>query len=142
MLFSILIYNDETFAEALSKAEMDELMSKHGDFHRHTKTDKSFGAAVKLMSTGTAVTMNRENDEVLVTDGPFAETKEQFLGFYLVDYPTLNDAMEAVKLLPIEYGRVEVRPVEFFEGADFKTSDRLVINEAFLENVDSMPEDV
>jgi hypothetical protein len=140
MLFSVLIYNDETFADALSKAEMDELMSKHGDFHRHTKTDNSFGAAVKLMSTGTAVTLHRENDDVLVTDGPFAETKEQFLGFYLVDYPTLNDAMEAVKLLPIEYGRVEVRPVEYFEGADFKTSERLVINEAFLENVDSMPE--
>lgn len=140
MLFSILIYNDETFSDALSKAEMDALMNKHGNFHKHTKTDQSFGAAVKLMSTGTAVTMNRENDEVLVTDGPFAETKEQFLGFYLVDYPTLNDAMEAVKLLPIEYGRVEIRPIEYFEGANFKTSERLVINEAYLENVDTMPE--
>lgn len=139
MLFSVLIYNDETLVDAISKDEMDELRSKHGEFHRHTKSGNNFGAAVKLMSTGTAVTMHRDNAEVVVTDGPFAETKEQFLGFYLVDYPTLDDAMEAVKMLPIEHGRVEIRPIEFFEGADFRNGEHFVVNEAFLHDVKTMP---
>ena len=128
MLFSVLIYNNEDFSDALNRQEHDEMMSKHRAFQEHTGAARSFGAAVKLMSTGTAVTMNRENEEVLVTDGPFAETKEQFLGFYLIDYPSLDEAMEAVKILPIEYGRYEIRPVEFFKGADFKDGDHVVID--------------
>ncbi|MEP3048440.1 MAG: YciI family protein [Roseibium sp.] len=141
MLFSVLIYNNETLVDALSKEEMEEIMSKHGTFHQHTKTGNNFGAAVKLMSTGTALTMHRDNNDVVVTDGPFAETKEQFLGLYLIEYPTLEDAMEAVKLLPIEHGRVEIRPVDFFEGADFRNGERMVVNEAFLDGVDTMPAD-
>lgn len=127
MLFSVLIYNSEDLLEALSKEEHEALMSKHSAFHGHTKGSKSFGAAVKLMSTGTALTMRREKDEVIVTDGPFAETKEQFLGFYLVDYPTLDDAIKAVELLPIEHGRVEIRPIDYFEGADFKDGKHMVV---------------
>lgn len=141
MLFSVLIYNSEDLVDAMSQDEMDAVMQKHGAFHQHTKAGKNFGAAVKLMSTGTAVTINREGGEVLVTDGPFADTKEQFLGFYLVDYPTLDAALDAVKLLPIEHGHVEIRPVDFFEGADFRTGDRLVVNADFLASVDTMPEE-
>lgn len=128
MLFSVLIYASEDFLDALTPEEHQELLKKHGAFHEHTKSNRSFATAAKLMSTGTSVTINRQNDDYVVTDGPFAETKEQFMGFYLIDCATLEDAIEAVKLLPLDHGRVEVRPVEFFEGADFQNAERVVIN--------------
>jgi len=128
MLFSVLIYASEDFIDALSPEEYASIMQKHGAFHEHTKTNRSFAAATKLMSTGTSVTINREKDNLIVTDGPFAETKEQFMGFYLIDCPNLEEAIEAAKILPLDHGRIEIRPVEFFEGADFKNAERLVIN--------------
>lgn len=128
MIFSVLIYASEDFIDALTPEEHQELLKKHGSFHEQTKSNGNFAAAAKLMSTGTAVTVNKDNDEFLVTDGPFAETKEQFMGFYLLDCASLDDAIEAVKILPLDHGRIEVRPVEFFEGADFKNAERLVVN--------------
>lgn len=128
MLFSVLIYASEDFMDAVSPEEHDEIMRHHRAFHEHTKGSKTFASAIKLMSTGTAVTVNKERDDYLVTDGPFAETKEQFMGFYLIDCPSLEEAIDTVKLLPLEHGRVEIRPVEYFEGADFKNAERLVID--------------
>jgi hypothetical protein len=128
MLFSVLIYASEDFIDALTPDEHQEILKKHGTFHEQTKTNKNFAAAAKLMSTGTAVTISRESDEYLVTDGPFAETKEQFMGFYLLDCPSLEEAIDAVKILPLDHGRIEVRPIEYFEGADFKNAERLVID--------------
>jgi len=128
MLFSVLIYNSEDLLDTLSQEELDEVLKKHYQFHDHTKGNKSFAAATRLMSTGTAVTLARDKEELIVTDGPFADTKEQFLGFYLVDCASLDEAIEAVKLLPLEQGRVEIRPVAYFEGADFKNAERLVID--------------
>lgn len=128
MLFSVLIYANEDFIDALSSEEREALLKKHRTFHEHTKANRNFAAASKLMSTGTSVTISRESGDYVVTDGPFAETKEQFLGFYLIDCATLEEAIEAVKLLPLDHGRIEVRPVDFFEGADFRNGERLVIN--------------
>ncbi|WP_299810688.1 YciI family protein [uncultured Roseibium sp.] len=128
MLFSVLIYASEDFIDALTPEEHAAVLKKHGSFHEHTKTNRTFAAAAKLMSTGTAMTVRKDSDDFVVTDGPFAETKEQFMGFYLIDCANLEDAIEAVKLLPLDHGRVEIRPVEFFEGADFKNAERLVID--------------
>lgn len=128
MLFSVLIYNSEDLLDSLSTEERGDLLRKHYEFHDHTKGNKSFAAATKLMSTGTAVTLARDKEDLVVTDGPYADTKEQFLGFYLIDCASLDEAIEAVKLLPLEQGRVEIRPVAYFEGADFKDAERLVIN--------------
>ncbi|WP_299484387.1 YciI family protein [uncultured Roseibium sp.] len=128
MLFSVLIYANEDFMDAITPEEHADIMKHHRAFHEHTKGAKTFAAATKLMSTGTAVTINKESDDYLVTDGPFAETKEQFMGFYMIDCPSLEEAIDTVKLLPLEHGRVEIRPVEYFEGADFKNAERLVID--------------
>ncbi len=129
MLFSVLIYASEDHLDALTPEEHQALMGGHGAFHEHTKANQFFALATKLMSTGTAVTVEKSKDEVLVTDGPFAETKEQFLGFYLIECPALENAVEAAKLLPLDHHRVEIRPIDYFEGADFKNAERLVINE-------------
>ncbi|MEL7529619.1 MAG: YciI family protein [Pseudomonadota bacterium] len=77
MLFSVLIYANEDIMDAVSPEEHAEIMRHHRAFHEHTKSSKAFAAATKLMSTGTAVTVNKESGDYLVTDGPFAETKEQ-----------------------------------------------------------------
>ncbi len=128
MLFSVLIYANEDLLDALSPEEHQDLLKKHGAFHEHTKTNRNFATAAKLMSTGTAVTLSKDSDDYVVTDGPFAETKEQFMGFYVLDCATLEDAIEAVKLLPLDRHGIEIRPIEFFEGADFHNAERLVIN--------------
>lgn len=128
MLFSVLIYSSEDFIDALTPEEHALLLKKHGAFHDHTKTNRTFAAAAKLMSTGTAMTVTKDSDDFVVTDGPFAETKEQFMGFYLIDCASLDDAIEAVKLLPLDHGRIEIRPIEFFEGAEFKNAERVVID--------------
>ncbi|WP_428644222.1 YciI family protein [Roseibium sp.] len=128
MLFSVLIYASEDFIDALTPEEHEALLVKHRAFHEHTKSNSSFAAATKLMSTGTSVTVSAESGDYVVTDGPFAETKEQFMGFYLINCADLDEAIEAAKLLPLDHGRVEIRPVDFFEGADFRNAERLVIN--------------
>ncbi len=128
MLFSVLIYASEDFIDAISPEEREELLIHHRAFQEHTKANRSFAAAAQLMSTGTAVTLNRDKEDFVVTDGPFAETKEQFMGFYLIDCANLEEAIDAVKLLPLDHGRVEIRPVHYFDGADFRHAERLVID--------------
>jgi hypothetical protein len=69
-------------------------------------------AAEPLHPVDTATTIRVRNGKVLVTDGPFAETKEQLAGFYLIDARDLNDAIQvAAKIPPAREGSVEVRPV-------------------------------
>ncbi len=128
MLFSVLIYASEDFVDALSPEEHEELLKKHRSFQEHTKANRNFAAATQLMSTGTAVTVSRNHEDYLVTDGPFAETKEQFMGFYLIDTANLEEAIEAVKQLPLDHGRIEIRPVQYFEGADFQNAEHVAIN--------------
>ena len=74
------------------------------------------GPVGRLMPTTTAMTV-RASREPLVLDGPFAETKEQLLGFYLVDCQSLEDALEVARRLVGETGALEVRPLaQFYPG--------------------------
>jgi hypothetical protein len=69
-------------------------------------------AAEPLEPTGTATTVRVRNGKVTITDGPFAETKEQLAGFYLIDARDLNEALQvAAKIPPAREGSIEVRPV-------------------------------
>lgn len=69
-------------------------------------------AAEPLHPVETATTVRMRNGEIVVTDGPFAETKEQLAGFYLVDAKDLNDAIRiASRIPPAKHGSIEVRPV-------------------------------
>jgi hypothetical protein len=79
-------------------------------------TEGRLGPVGKLMPTTTAVTV-RASREPLVLDGPFAETKEQLLGFYLVDCKSLEDALEVARRLVGDTGALEVRPLaQFYPG--------------------------
>jgi hypothetical protein len=114
MLYAILCYHDEGVVNSWSKQEDDAVIAK-----RHKVTDQlaaagKLGPVARLMPT-TAATTVRSGREPVVLDGPFAETKEQLLGFYLVDCASLEEAIEAARALGRdETGSFEIRPLRTF----------------------------
>lgn len=108
MQYTLLIYSDETEADSAtpeqSKQVMDEYLA-YGDWLRDKGYDRA-GEALHPTSQATTVR------GTATTDGPFAETKEQLGGFYLIDCENLDQALEAAKQCPgAKYGAIEVRPV-------------------------------
>ena len=121
MLFAILCYSDEKVARGLTKAQDDALMAKLGVVHEKLVADGKLGPHFRLMATGHARTVRATGREVF--DGPFAETKEQLLGLYLVDCKDMDEAVETAHVLEVERkranvgGSLEVRPIlSYFEG--------------------------
>ena len=119
MLYSILCYESETLAAGRTKQEDDAMMVRLGGVIRQLKTTGKLGPTARLMPTTTATHIRSGKDPVVV-DGPFAETKEQLLGFYIIDCATLEEAITAAKLLGREkpHGTLEIRPVAVFHPAD------------------------
>lgn len=115
MLYSILCYESEALAAGRTRQEDEAMMVRLQEVTRKLKDAGQLGPVARLMPTTTA-THIRSGKKPLVLDGPFAETKEQLLGFYVVDCPTLEDAIAAATLLAREkaHGTVEVRPVAVF----------------------------
>jgi hypothetical protein len=121
MQYAILCYHDETAVGALTKEEDDALMAELEIVRRQLET--KLGPVARLMPT-TAATTLRAGAEPLVIDGPFAETKEQLLGFYIIDCASLEEAIEAARLLMAPRvaaglrGTLEIRPISvFFPGS-------------------------
>lgn len=112
MKYVLLLYQDEAIWENASESERHEYLDRHSQF---AKVMAEFGivhvAGEALKPVSTATTLRRRGDDVTITDGPFAETAEQFGGFYVVDAPSLDVVLEAVRVLP-EY-TIEIRPVGF-----------------------------
>lgn len=105
MKYLCLVYGDEA-----KMAEMDdaECMACVGDL----MASGHFVAGQALQPVATATTLRLRNGKVSITDGPFAETKEQLAGFYLLEARDLNDALsKAAKIPPARIGSIEVRPV-------------------------------
>jgi hypothetical protein len=120
MLYAILCYNSEAVVEAWPKEKDDEVMRHHTTAMRGFIEAGKMGPVARLMPT-TAATTIRAGTEPLVLDGPFAETKEQLLGFYLVDCASLDEVIETAKNFLGDQGSLEIRPVRFFEpGAPLK----------------------
>jgi hypothetical protein len=120
MRYAILCYHDEAAVGALTKEQDDALMVELEVVRR--KLEAKLGPVARLMPT-TAATTLRAGAEPLVVDGPFAETKEALLGFYIIDCATLEEAIEAARLLMVPrtaaglMGTMEVRPISvFFPG--------------------------
>jgi hypothetical protein len=110
MLYAILCYHSEAIVGSWSKEQDDAVLAK-----RAVVTDKlaaagKLGPVVRLMPT-TAATTVRAGREPLVIDGPFAETKEQLLGFYVVDCTTLEEAITAARGMVGDTGALEIRPI-------------------------------
>jgi hypothetical protein len=117
MLYSILIYVPEDLVAAMSSEEDDAHVARHLRVHDQLSTQRRMGPAVRLMPTTTAVQL-RTSGTPHVIDGPFAETKEQLLGFYIVDCKSLEDAIEVARSLPSVRTIFEIRPVKLFFPGD------------------------
>jgi hypothetical protein len=113
MLYAILCYDDEASVCAWTKEEDDAVMARLGAVQERLAREGKLGPVARLLPTTAATTLRKGRDD-LVIDGPFAETKEQLLGFYIVDVANLDEALEIARELgranPSK-GSYEVRPV-------------------------------
>jgi len=113
MLYAIFCYNSEQVVSSWSEEKDKAVMAHHASVLQKIAVHRKVGPVVRLMPTTTATTV-RAGRQPIIIDGPFAETKEQLLGFYLVDVNTLEEALEIAAELGHEPGAMEVRPVQFF----------------------------
>ena len=112
MQYMLLIYDDESAWQRMSKEEADGLMGEYFAYTDELRERGAFVEGAPLQPTATATTVRIREGEQLVTDGPFAETKEQLGGYYLIDCDTLDEAIEwAGKVPSARLGSIEVRPV-------------------------------
>ena len=121
MLYAILCYHDEDLVGSWSKEHDAEVMEKLAVVHGKLAQQGRLGPVARLLPT-TAATTLRKDDPPLVLDGPFAETKEQLLGFYLVDCKNLDEALDVARDLGAANpgGAYEIRPVGTFIPGDAK----------------------
>ncbi|MBL1419223.1 MAG: YciI family protein [Alphaproteobacteria bacterium] len=113
MLYSVLIYEFEANASLLSDAENKLNLDAHHRFQAELKQDDRLKQVVRLMPTSTATSLKKST----IIDGPFADTKEQFVGFYVFEADDLDDALSLIKILP-NHATLEVRPIMYYEGDD------------------------
>jgi hypothetical protein len=111
MLYSILIYASEEIVGAMTQEEDDAHVARHLQVHERLKAHGKLGPVVRLMPTVTACQL-RTAGEPVVLDGPFAETKEQLLGLYIVDCDSRDEALDVARSLPSVGSTFEVRPVK------------------------------
>lgn len=116
MLYSILCYHSEDVVCSWSKEEDDAVLAKLAVVQERLAKEGKLGPVVRLMPTTTATTLRKDREPPLVIDGPFAETKEQLLGFYVVDCTSLEEALEIARELGIANpgGSYEIRPIALF----------------------------
>ncbi|TCL71344.1 YciI family protein [Rhizobium sp. BK251] len=125
MLYAILAYHEEEVVESWTKEEDAALMDELLQVNDRLVEEKHLGPAARLGSTQRAVTLRGKGDGMVI-DGPFAETKEQLLGFYVVDFPTLEEAVAAARDLRKANPTAvyEIRPISLFiPGAPLASSD-------------------
>jgi hypothetical protein len=116
MLYAILCYDSEDVVGSWSKQEEDAVMAKLAVVQEKLAKQGRLGPVARLMPT-TAATTVRKAREPVVIDGPFAETKEQLLGFYIVECATLDEAIETAQDLgraSSTAGAYEIRPLLLF----------------------------
>ena len=118
MYYAILIYGKEGVFERLPEDQKEAKFQQHRDLQAELTQTNQLGPVVKLMNTTAAITVRQENNSTVVTDGPFAETKEQFLGFYVVNCETVDEAIKYVHKLPLDVACYEIRPAEWADGVE------------------------
>jgi hypothetical protein len=112
MLYTLICYNNEDAVWSWSRAEDDAVMNKLAAVHDKLVAEKKLGPSLRLLPTTAATTLRSG----LVIDGPFAETKEQLLGFYVIDVADLNGALEVARELSAANptATYEIRPVALY----------------------------
>src|ERR1700759_3415746 len=116
MLYTILCYHDEDVVMSWSKAEDDAVMQRLAVVQERLIKAGRMGPSLRLLPTTSATTLRKTQEPPLIIDGPFAETKEQLLGFYLIDVENLEDGLSVDRELAAANpgGAYEIRPVALF----------------------------
>jgi hypothetical protein len=116
MKYLLTIYSDESAWRNLSPEDSAQMMADYNAFTEEAREAGILLGGDGLQPTATATTVRVRDGERLLTDGPFAETKEQLGGFYLLDLDSIDDAIEwAAKVPGAHYGSIEVRPVMVYD---------------------------
>jgi hypothetical protein len=114
--YLLLIYGDQESYAQRSEEERGQVFQAYGAFTQELQSAGAMVGGNALQPVQTATTVRVRDGETLTTDGPFAETKEQLGGYYLVEAESLDEAIEwAAKIPGAQHGSIEVRPVMVFE---------------------------
>jgi hypothetical protein len=114
MEYMILIHGEEVATPAPGTPEFDTFMASWLDYNQRLIDGGHWVSGANLLPTASATTLRREfGQEPTITDGPYAETKEQLGGYYLIEAKDLDEAIELAKALPLPVGSLEIRPVNF-----------------------------
>jgi hypothetical protein len=121
MLYAILCYHDEDFVGSWTKEQDAAVIQKLSVVQEKLAKQGRLGPVARLLPTTAATTLRKENPPV-VLDGPFAETKEQLLGFYIIDCKNLDEALEVASELGAANpgGAYEIRPVGLLNPGSLK----------------------
>jgi|SRR5215216_6367409 len=112
MKYLCLIYDDEKAFGAMSKGDIDTLMQEYRAFSESIRKSGHYIGGHQLAPVRAASTVRVRNGKMSATDGPFAETKEQLGGYYLIEAADLNEAMQIAARIPsARIGSIEVRPL-------------------------------
>jgi hypothetical protein len=111
MKFLLMITDIEGMWDRLAPAEQARVLEGHGEFGRALRAEGKFLHSHRLRPCREAKTVRIEESTRIVTDGPFAETKEVMGGFYVIECATMDEAVAWGKRLPSMYGSIEVRPI-------------------------------
>ena len=121
MLYAVLCYNDENAVATWTKEEDDACMARLAAVEDAMKAKGKLGPVARLLPTTSATTLRKTSGEPLIIDGPFAETKEQFLGFFVADCDTLDEAIQFARDLAVANpggGAYEIRPLAIFHPSE------------------------
>lgn len=112
MKYLCLLYKEEEKRDAMSKSELEALIDEHLAYDGVLRKSGHFIVAEAIQSVQAATTVRVRSGKLSITDGPFAETKEQLGGFFLINARDLNEAIQvAAKIPSARLGSVEVRPI-------------------------------
>ena len=115
MRYLLLIYTNEAQDVSATPADQEAIMTAYNAFTADLAASGALKAGEALQPTGTATTVRVRNGKTVTTDGPFAETKEQLGGFYMVDCKNLDEAIAWAARIPgARFGSIEVRPIMEF----------------------------
>jgi hypothetical protein len=117
MKYLCLVYQDEEKIDALPQDEYDDIMNEVLAYREELRQNGHYIVSSPLQSVQSATTIRVRHGKMTITDGPFAETREQVGGFYLIEATDLNDAIRvASKMPPARLGSIEIRPLREFDS--------------------------
>jgi hypothetical protein len=127
MKFMLLLWGDESQWADMSEEEAASEMARWEEYTNQLTAAGAMVSGEGLQASATSKTLRIENGERIVTDGPFAETKEQLGGFYVIECESFDDALEwAAKVPSAERGSTEIRPVVAYEEMGIEDTQRPV----------------